>query len=69
MKQAVVFSPRVLNTIQSLPELERSAISSALASEFLLGITPSDDTLTPFQTILYTMIRSYVERDMNSVAC
>lgn len=69
MKQAVVFSPRVLNTIQSLPELERSAISSALASEFLLGIAPSDDTLTPFQTILYTMIRSYVERDMNSVAC
>lgn len=66
MNQAVYFSPRVISTIQSLPEDERSAISSALASEFLLGIEPAEDALTPFQTLLYTMIRSYVERDMNA---
>lgn len=64
MNQAVYFSPRVISTIKSLPEVEREAISSALASEYILGIQPAEDSLTPFQTILYTMIRSYVERDM-----
>lgn len=67
MNQAVFFSQRVINTINSLPEVEREAISTALASEFILGVVPGDDSLTPFQAILYTMIRSYVERDMQSM--
>lgn len=66
MNQSVYFSPRVINTLKSLPENEREVITSALASEFILGVVPSDDSLTPFQNILYTMIRSYVERDMKA---
>lgn len=66
MNQSVYLSPRVINTIKSLPDVEREAITSALASEFILGIEPSDDSLTPFQNILYMMIRSYVQRDMKA---
>lgn len=63
MNQAVYFSPRVISTIKSLSAADRSAISTALASEFILGVQPDDEMLNPFQAILYTMIRSYVERD------
>lgn len=68
MNQAVIFSQRVIDTLKSLPTSEREIISSALASEFLLGVSPSEESLTPFQTILYTMIRTYVERDMKKLS-
>lgn len=58
----MVITPHVVNTINSLPADERGAISSALASEFILGIDPAD-SLTPFQVMVYAMIRSYVARD------
>ncbi len=64
MNESVYFSQRVISTIKSLPEVEREAISTALASEFLLGVAPDDNSLTPFQSIIYTMIRTYVEHDM-----
>ncbi len=63
MNNSVYFSSRVIDTVKALPESERSAISAALASEYILGVNP-DDHLTPYQSILYTMIRAYVERDM-----
>lgn len=59
---AMVITPHVVNTINSLPVAERSAISAALAMEFILGTDPAD-TLTPFQVMVYAMIRSYVVRD------
>ncbi|MCM1484205.1 MAG: hypothetical protein NC043_07700 [Muribaculaceae bacterium] len=65
MSTTIVFSERVLSTINALPTSERSAISSALTAEFILGRNP-DDCLSPLQAILYTMIRSYVKRDMGN---
>ncbi len=59
---AVVITPHVVNTINSLPEQERSAISSALANEFILGRDPNE-SLTPVQAMLYSMISFYVRRD------
>lgn len=66
MNQAVYFSARVINTLQSLPDNARHTISNALTSEFLLGITPDPNCLAPDLAMLYAMLRSYVERDMRS---
>lgn len=59
---AMVITPHVVDTINSLPAGERGAISAALAMEFILGADPTD-SLTPFQAMVYSMIRSYVVRD------
>lgn len=61
MNTATVFTERVLRTLSKLPENEQSAISAALTAEFILGRDP-DEGLSPFQSILYTMIRTYVGR-------
>ncbi len=63
----MVITPRVVNTINSLPVAERGAISSALAQEFILGRDPAE-TLTPVQAMIYAMIRSYVTRDTRRLA-
>ncbi len=62
MESAMIITPHVVNTIKSLPESERKAIADALASELLLGSDP-DEMLTPFQAMLYSIIRYYVKRD------
>lgn len=67
MNQAVYFSTRVINTIQSLPESARYAVTNALTSEFLLGVTPETECLAPDIAMVYVMIRSYVERDMGKM--
>lgn len=61
MNQAIIITPHVINTIKSLPERERSAITNALAEEMILG--GSDTVLSPYQRMLYSIIRFYVERD------
>lgn len=62
MNQAIIITPHVINTIKSLPERERSAITSALAEEMILG-EASGTALSPYQRMLYSIIRFYVERD------
>lgn len=55
-------SPRVIDTITSLPAEDRIPISNALSTEFILGIDPTD-MLTPMQAMLYAMIKFYVKQD------
>lgn len=62
MATPVYFSPRVIDTVSSLPEQDRIPVSNALSMEFILGIDPTD-TLTPIQNIIYNMIKSYVRHD------
>lgn len=62
MNSSLVISQHVMNTIRALPQEEREIISNALAREFLLGIDPESD-LSPFQAMLYSVIRYYVKRD------
>ena len=62
MATPVYISPRVIDTITSLPQKDRQPISNALSMEFILGIDPTD-TLTPMQAMLYTMIKFYVRQD------
>lgn len=62
MNQSIVLTPHVLNTINSLPEEERIAITCALAGEMILG-NSSDNGLTPEQSLIYTIIRDYIRRD------
>lgn len=61
-KSAFVISSHVINTINSLPEEERLAITTALAAEMILGINPCGQ-LSPMQEVLYTMIRQYIRKD------
>lgn len=62
MNSAIYISPRVINTINSLPEDDRIAVASAIAGELILGSQASGH-LTPMQTLAYTIIRSYVKND------
>ncbi len=64
MERNIVISRHVVNTIKSLPHLEREAISDALARELILGQDPNE-SLTPVQSMIYAMIRFYVRQDMD----
>lgn len=66
-RSSFVITPRVVNTIKSLPESIRGAIANALVSEMLLDQSP-EEHLTPVQMMVYVMIRNYVERDSRT-AC
>lgn len=62
MANSFYISPRVIDTINSLPAPDRKALTAALSREFILGSDPYCE-LTPTQGILYAMIRHYVEQD------
>ncbi|MDE6378109.1 MAG: hypothetical protein K2K72_05130 [Duncaniella sp.] len=62
MAHSFYISPRVIDTVSSLPEADRLAISAALSCEFLLGGDPYE-LLTPVQGMLYAMIHHYGEQD------
>ena len=55
-------SPRVIKTINSLPESLREKIAGALTAEMYFGQSP-ESVLSPMQMIYYVMIRDYVNRD------
>lgn len=62
MKTAIVITPHVINTINSLPENERIAIANALIRDMILESEKVVD-LTPMQTVIYAIIKQYVSRD------
>jgi len=62
MSQQFVISSHVVDTIKALPREEREAVSRALACELFSGGDP-DSFLTPFQAMIYSVIRYYVKRD------
>lgn len=62
MVRSIYISPRVIDTITSLPDTDRKVITEALSLEFILGGDPFS-LLTPVQGMIYTMIRHYVEQD------
>lgn len=49
MLQPIVITPKVISTIQSLPEEERVTIAGAIAKEMILG--DSDVSLSPVQRL------------------
>lgn len=61
-QQSILISPRVINTINSLPEDERIAVVTAFVGDMIMGVKV-EDSLTPIQTMLYAVIKSYVQRD------
>lgn len=67
MNASVIFSPRVLHTINSLPESDRQAVASAVTGEFILGSGQASD-LTPMQSLVMVIIRQYVRHDMCMLA-
>ena len=59
MNRAIVITPHVINTLRSLPFEERMSVTSA--GELLLGTGPCDD-LEPMETMIYQIIRFYVNQ-------
>lgn len=61
MNQSIIITPHVINTLKSLPAEERIAITNALAEDMILG--DGVNGLSPYQRMIYSIIRFYVERD------
>lgn len=59
---SILITPHVINTINSLPDEERTAIANTLAAELILGEKP-EDLLSPMQEMIYSIIRFYVKQD------
>ncbi|MCM1520997.1 MAG: hypothetical protein NC098_09445 [Lachnoclostridium sp.] len=62
MKATFTISPRVINTITSLPAEDRDVITTALARELILG-QEVDSQLSPMQAIVYAIVKHYVKQD------
>lgn len=62
MKTALVITPRVIQTINSLPEEERLAVATAFVGEMVLG-ADINEQLTPMQAVIFSIIKSYVKSD------
>ena len=59
---SILITPHVINTINSLPDEERTAIANTLAAELISGEKP-EDSLSPMQEMIYSIIRFYVKQD------
>lgn len=59
---SILITPHVINTINSLPDEERTAIANTLAAELILGEKP-EDSLSPMQEMIYSIICFYVKQD------
>ena len=59
---SILITPHVINTINSLPDEERTAIANTRAAELILGEKP-EDSLSPMQEMIYSIIRFYVKQD------
>lgn len=59
---SILITPHVINTINSLPDEERTAIANTLAAELILGEKP-EASLSPMQEMIYSIIRFYVKQD------
>ena len=62
MRPSIIITSRVIDTINSLSNIDRGPITNALSMEFILGQNP-EDTLTPMQNVVYAIIRFYVVQD------
>lgn len=62
MNSPVLFSTRVIDTINSLDSDERTAITTALTDEFILKREPSVK-LSAIQRMIYAIISRYVIQD------
>lgn len=68
MNSPVIFSQRVLKTLNALPGAQRSSIAAALTGEFLLGAENVMNSLSAIERMAYVMIRQYVIADMARLA-
>lgn len=66
MTSPIFISPRVLDTINSLPDTDRKAIAGAIAGELILGSDATSE-LTPMQSLVFAIIRQYVTHDTNNL--
>ena len=62
MDSSVVISKEVIRRVKFLPDCDRKAIANALVDEILFGISP-EESLSPFQIMLYSIVQHYIRRD------
>lgn len=66
MKSSVLFPDSVLNRVKYLPDADRRAIFDAFEGEMRYNRNPND-TLSPFQAMLYSFVKFYINREMACV--
>lgn len=62
MKNSIVITPHVINTLKSLSGDEQLVIANALVQEIVLG-EPKKMPLSPIQEMVYSIIKFYVRQD------
>lgn len=62
MNQSVIFSERVLRSMNSLPEMDREAVRLALVNRFVEGTDCG--SLTPVQEMIVSMLSHSIRRQM-----
>lgn len=62
MTNSIVISQNVIRTIGKLPHEERKAIFEAFTSDEIFQ-TKREVELTPFQELIYAMVKDYIYRD------
>lgn len=66
MSKTFVISDDVINTINSLPEEDRIAMSAAIAGEMICGKKNIDRKLNSMQRIILSIIRASVKRSTDA---
>ncbi len=62
MTSSIVISQNVIKTIVRLPKEERKAIFGAFACDEIFQ-TQREVELTPYQELIYAMVKDYIQRD------
>lgn len=62
MNCSMMFPDSVLNRVKYLPEADRRVIFDALEGEMLYNRDPND-ILSPFQAVVYSFVKLYINRE------
>lgn len=62
MNPSFVITPRVLNTINALPEAIKLDVVMAIAGEMLLGLKVENE-MSAENMLVYSVIKDYIIRD------
>lgn len=63
----IILSADVIRIIRDLPEDERQAIARTFTNVVILSQNISEQNLTPFQMVIWTMINSSLQSDSRRI--
>lgn len=66
-QNSIILSADVIRIIRDLPEDERQAIARTFTNVVILSQNISEQNLTPFQMVIWTMINSSIQSDSRRI--